>query len=214
MRRTRPSATHPSLVWLIALSQGLAACPSREPAPDVPAAVDAPSRTDVPARARRRRRSRVRIAQSGARTPTAAQSPVESDEEVAGPARPRTNPESGPTLPEDLGPPPAATFDMTQGGGGAMGLEPAQITRGMNPLMPRFGACAEFATGDDGSGPRGRVSVRMRIRNDGRPTAARVSGGNGGSDFTLCVRRVVAAARFERFEGPDIFATWGFDVDG
>lgn len=213
MRRTRSPATQRlSLAWLLALTQGLSACPSREAPPDVAPVIDATARADAPSRARRRRRSRVRLAQNGARA--TSPSPASDPTDTEAPPRPRTNPEAGPTLPEDLGPPPSTTFDMAQGGGGAVGLEPAQISRGMNPLMARFGACAEFATGDDGSGPRGRVSVRMRIRNDGRPSAARVSGGGGGAEFTLCVRRVVAAARFDRFEGPDIFATWGFDVDG
>lgn len=211
MRRSHSPATRWSAL-LFALSSALAGCPSREQPADVPAAIDAPTRPDVIARGRRRRRSRVRAAQHAARGPSEPTALTE-DESVGAP-RPRTNPESGPTLPEDLGPPPATSFDMTQGASGPMGLEPAQISRAMNPLMARFGACAEFATRDDGSGPRGRVSVRLRIRNDGRPIAARVSGGGGGPEFVLCVRRVVAAARFDRFEGPDVFANWGFDVDG
>ena len=94
-----------------------------------------------------------------------------------------------------------------------MGLEPSQVSRALNPLLPRFAACAEYVTRDDGSGPRGRVGLRMRVRPDGHPIAARVSGGGGGQEFVLCVRRVAAAARFSRFEGPDVFVTWGFDVD-
>ncbi len=54
----------------------------------------------------------------------------------------------------------------------------------------------------------------MRVRPDGSPAAARVSGGNGGPEFVLCVRRVAASARFAHFGGPDVFVTWGFDVDG
>jgi len=122
--------------------------------------------------------------------------------------------ETGPTLPEDLGPPPARTLDLgTAPGGLAEGLEPRQVSRGLDPLLPRLSACAEATTGDDGHGPRGHVTVRLRVRNDGHPVAARVSGGGGPSLFVLCVRRVVASARFERFGGADVFVTWGFDID-
>jgi hypothetical protein len=81
----------------------------------------------------------------------------------------------------------------------------------MNPLLGRLERCAA-ATGDD-RGPRGRVSVRLRIRNDGAPLAARCTGGGGPPEFLVCVRRVVASARFAPFRGPDVFASWGFDVD-
>jgi hypothetical protein len=40
-----------------------------------------------------------------------------------------------------------------------------------------------------------------------------VSGGGGPPEFLPCVRRVVAAARFEAFRGPDVMVGWGFDVD-
>ena len=122
--------------------------------------------------------------------------------------------ETGPVLPEDLGPPPSVELDLTQGAqAGPMGLEPAQIRRAMDPLLPRMAACAEATTDESGHGPRGRVGVRLRVHGDGRPTAARVSGGGGTAEFVTCVRRVVASARFDHFGGPDVFATWGFDVD-
>ena len=119
-------------------------------------------------------------------------------------------------LPEDLGPPPAVAYDLGAGSAathGPAGLEPAQISHGMDPLLPRCGACAEATTDDQGHGPHGRVTVRLRIRGDGRPIAARVSGGGGPPEFITCVRRVVASARFDHFGGPDVFATWGFDVN-
>lgn len=121
--------------------------------------------------------------------------------------------ETGPTLPEDMGPPPSMELDLTQNGGAPMGLEPAQVRRAMEPLIPRLTSCAAATTDESGHGPRGRVAVRLRVHGDGRPMAARVSGGGGTGEFVLCVRRVVASARFERFAGPDVFVTWGFDVD-
>jgi len=140
--------------------------------------------------------------------------PAESmEDEGPAPPRPRVT-ETGPVLPEDLGPPPSQELDMTQGGaGGPMGLEPSQIRRAMDPLLPRMSACAEATTDESGRGPRGRVGVRLRVHGDGRPVAARVSGGGGTAEFVMCVRRVVASARFDHFAGPDVFATWGFDVD-
>jgi hypothetical protein len=127
--------------------------------------------------------------------------------------RPRIT-ETGPMLPEDLGSRPQMNLDMThESAQGPMGLEPGQISSGLSPLMSRFQNCAAATSDGAGHGPHGHVSVRMRIRGDGHPTAARVSGGSGPAEFTTCVRRVVAAARFDHFQGPDIFATWGFDVD-
>ncbi len=144
----------------------------------------------------------------------AAHDPVETTEDDEGPAPPRPRmTETGPTLPEDLGPPPSMELDLTQNGGAPMGLEPAQVRRAMEPLIPRLTSCAAATTDESGHGPRGRVAVRLRVHGDGRPMAARVSGGGGTGEFVLCVRRVVASARFERFAGPDVFVTWGFDVD-
>lgn len=203
-------------VAVLGLSLAIAGCPSTPPtdagAPRDLGAVDAGGRVNR-RRARRRARQRVRTAQAQQDPTTPTADPQELVDEPAEPSRPRVNPESGPTLPEEMGPPPSTTFDMSQNSNGPMGLEPSQVSRALNPLLPRFAACAEFATRDDGSGPRGRVNLRMRVRPDGHPTAARVSGGGGGGDFVLCVRRVAAAARFARFEGPDVFITWGFDVD-
>jgi hypothetical protein len=121
--------------------------------------------------------------------------------------------ETGPLLPEDLGPPPSTELDLTQGASGPMGLEPSQVRRGLDPLLGRLTACAAATADAAGNGPRGHVGVRLRVHGDGRPTAARVTGGGGVPEFVLCVRRVVASARFDRFAGPDVFATWGFDVD-
>ncbi len=116
-------------------------------------------------------------------------------------------------LPEDLGPPPATTYDLGGGSTGPMGLSPEQVSEGFRPVMARLTTCAAATTDDQGHGPHGRVTVRIRVGGDGRPKAARVSGGGGPLEFLPCVRRVVASARFERFAGPDVFATWGFDVD-
>lgn len=193
-------------------------CPSSPP-PDAGAPRDANATADAPVRRNRRlrrraARNRVRPSNGVAAAPTNEPAAEVYDEDPPEAPRVRHNPESGPTLPEDLGPPPATTFDMTQANSGPMGLEPAQVSRALNPLLPRFAACAEYATRDDGSGPRGRVNLRLRVRPDGSPAAARVSGGNGGPEFVLCVRRVAASARFAHFGGPDVFVTWGFDVDG
>ncbi len=121
--------------------------------------------------------------------------------------------ETGPTLPENLGPAPEQTMDLAGGGEGPIGLQEADVSRGFNPLLGRLSDCAAATTEDDGRGPRGRVSIRVRIRNDGRPIAARVTGGNGPPEFVLCVRRVVASARFRPFRGADEIVGWGFDVD-
>jgi hypothetical protein len=128
--------------------------------------------------------------------------------------RPRIT-ESGPMLTEAVGRPSGATYDMTHASAasGPMGLEPSQIARGMNPLLGRLSRCADATSDDQGHGPRGRVSIRLRIHANGSPAAAQVSGGGGSADFVTCVRRVVASARFDSFAGPDVFATWGFDVD-
>lgn len=134
------------------------------------------------------------------------------DESAAPRVRPRIT-ETGPMLPEDLGPPPDVHYDLGAGQNGPMGLEPAQISRGMNPLMGRLSVCADATTDDNGHGPHGHVTVRLRIHNDGHPMAARVSGGGGPPEFITCARRVVASARFDHFSGPDVMATWGFDVD-
>jgi hypothetical protein len=137
------------------------------------------------------------------------------DEDTTPPAprpRPRIT-ETGPMLPEDLGRPPGATLDLTRNVRGPLGLDPAQVTHGMNPLLGRLGACAEATTDDQGHGPRGRVTVRLRVRPSGVPAAARVMGSGGRPEFIACVRRVVASARFPAFEGPDVFATWGFEID-
>lgn len=191
--------------------------PPHDAAPSVAAAPDA----GRSARRRRRRRGPSQAGAHASNTAAGAQgsngvnnAPAEVDDEVDEPPRPRTMPETGPTLTEDLGPPPSASFDMTQSQGeGPIGMDPHAVSRGLDPLLPRFSACAAFATDDQGRGPHGRVTVRLRIRNDGQPLAARVSGGGGSSDFVLCVRRVVASARFSRFNGPDAMASWGFDVD-
>ncbi len=122
-------------------------------------------------------------------------------------------PERGPVLTDNLGPPPEGHFDMTAAQEGPIGLTPDQVRHGLEPLMSRFTQCVEWGTDDEGRGPRGRVSIRLRIHNDGRPVAARVSGGGGSAEFVTCVRRVVAASRFDRFGGPDVMAGWGFDVD-
>lgn len=204
----------PWLLGLVGLACGASpGCHSAPPkAPDAGPAVVAT--TDVGARARTRRPRRRRPV---ARTPNAPQvaasEPAEpEDDEGPAPPRPRMT-ETGPTLPEDLGPPPSMEMDLTQGNQGPMGLEPAQVRRAMDPLMARLGNCAAATTDESGRGPRGRVNVRLRVHGDGRPTAARVSGGGGSAEFVLCVRRVVASSRFDHFAGPDVFVTWGFDVD-
>jgi hypothetical protein len=189
-------------------------CPSSPPAAVDAAAIVRPAPVDAGARARsgRRRRRRPTAQTPGAQV--AANEPTEmAYDEGPAPPRPRVT-ETGPVLPEDLGPPPSQELDMTQGGAtGPMGLEPSQIRRAMDPLLPRMSACAEATTDESGRGPRGRVGVRLRVHGDGRPVAARVSGGGGTAEFVTCVRRVVASARFDHFAGPDVFATWGFDVD-
>lgn len=212
---TTPTRAEVRRLSLLGLCLSMLGCPSSPP-PDAAAPRDVPAVSDSGPRRARRGRRRRRIARRRAPAPEARvdeQAPDEFDE-APEPSRPRVNPESGPTLSEDLGPPPAAAFDMTQMAQGPMGLAPSQVSRALDPLIPRFTACAAYATRDDGSGPRGHVRIRMRVRPDGHPTAARVSGGSGGAEFTLCVRRVAAAARFASFHGPDVFVTWGFDIDG
>lgn len=111
-------------------------------------------------------------------------------------------------LPEELGPAPSMQLDLSQSNEGPLGIEPAQVSRGMDPLMNRLQVCAAATDA------RGRVSVRMRIRPDGVPTAARVSlSGGADGEFIPCVRRVVASARFSRFNGPDAIVSWGFSID-
>ena len=115
--------------------------------------------------------------------------------------------ETGPMLPDDVGHAGAVNFDMTNGsaGSGPIGLDPAQISEGLRPLMPRFTNCAAATSG------HGHVGVRLRIRNTGSAIAAHVTGSPG--EFITCVRRVIASAHFDHFNGPDAFANWGFDVD-
>jgi hypothetical protein len=203
------------LAACVSLGTACPGCPDRE-APATTsrdASVDAPA--DVRAsRARGRRRRRgVRAAVTGASARN-AQAPVEAQDDTEAPEAPRPRiTETGPMLTENLGPPPEVSYEMGGADEGPTGLSPEQVTRGMNPLMGRFGNCAAATTDEQGNGPHGRVSVRMRIHNDGRPIAARVSGGGGPPEFLPCVRRVVAAARFEAFRGPDVMVGWGFDVD-
>ncbi|MBL8600995.1 MAG: hypothetical protein JNK72_03630 [Myxococcales bacterium] len=186
-----------------------------------PSAADAAPEAGLRGRRRARRqrpRPGARLAQHApaAGNPSAegpSETADEGEEEEAPRPRPRVT-ETGPMLPENLGPPPAQTLDFgAANGDGPQGLEPAQVRRAMEPLLGRCGACVEATRSDDGRSPRGRVSVRLRVRNDGRPLAAQVSGGGGTAEFVTCVRRVVASARFDRFSGPDVFVTWGFDVD-
>jgi hypothetical protein len=207
-------------------------CAGREPrGADV--VISSPTTDATAARsARRRRRTRVRSAQAAVspRSSSAARSsagattlslatstgpsvPVEVSEPDE-PDRPRPRiTESGPMLPEDLGPPPQQSMDFTSGGAGPVGLSERDVSRALEPLLTRLGSCAAATTDDDGRGPHGRVSIRMRVRNDGRPLAARVTGGGGPRDFVHCVRRVVASARFPAFRGADEIIGWGFDVD-
>lgn len=206
---------HPTVLAAVALTAGCPGCPDTPPpaAPARDAAADVPR--DAPARgARRRRRSRVRVASADPqRNARAAAEPASDDNAAEEPGpRPRIT-ETGPMLPEDLGPPPEVSYDMGAGGEGPMGLTPSQVSRGLDPLMGRLGTCAAATTDDQGRGPHGRVGVRLRIRSDGRPAAARVSGGGGPPEFVTCVRRVVASARFESFRGPDVIVSWGFDVE-
>ena len=135
-------------------------------------------------------------------------------EESAPRERPRMT-EAGPMLPEDVGRAGNIAYDMTTAGApsGPMGLEPSQISRGLDPLLGRMSNCAAATADSAGHRAHGRVTVRLRIHPSGAPAAARVSGGGGSAEFVTCVRRVVASARFASFGGPDSFATWGFDVD-
>ncbi len=210
---------HPFALTLSLCIAGCPGCPDDSKAPADVVVATARDAAPPTKRGPRRRRARVRSGASAQRNANGAvantgatEAPVDDtvvDEEAP---RPRIT-ETGPMLPEDLGPPPEVTYDMGAGGEGPMGLDEAQVSRGFDPLMGRLGNCAAATTDERGRGPHGRVSVRMRIRNDGRPVAARVSGGGGGADFVTCVRRVVASARFPRFRGPDVIVGWGFDVD-
>ncbi len=206
-----------ALAASIALASGCPGCPGSDaPANDHrDAAVDA-ARDASNARGRGRRRRRgVRVASAGSNAQRGAQQPtepIEDDPSEPEPQRPRIT-ETGPMLTENIGPAPEVSYDMGAGSEGPMGLSPEQVTRGMNPLMNRLGNCAAATTDERGVGPHGRVSVRLRIHNDGRPIAARVSGGGGPPEFIPCVRRVVASARFDTFHGPDVIVGWGFDVD-
>lgn len=214
---------------LAVLSFALLGCSFLHPdAPARDAAVDRPhDATTVATRRRRRNRNGRVTAQNnpganahapGSPAGSEALDPINGVDDPGDPGdpAPRERPritETGPMLPEDLGSAPDVHYDMGAGQTGPMGLEPAQITRGMNPLMHRLTVCADATTDDNGRGPRGHVTVRLRIHNDGRPVAARVSGGGGPPEFITCARRVVASARFDHFGGPDVMATWGFDVD-
>lgn len=212
---------------LLALAPAELGCDGKKPGPD--AAISAPSVEDAAVtarRGRRRRRTRVRSGNSGSLAQNSANSgndpvnsgssanstgPQEIDE--PDPPRPRIT-ETGPMLPENLGPAPEQTLDMTGSGGeGPIGLSENDVNRALNPLLSRMGNCAAATTDDDGRGPHGRVAIRVRVSNNGRPTAARVSGGGGPAEFTTCVRRVVASARFTAFRGSDVIVGWGFDVD-
>ncbi|MEI8254689.1 MAG: hypothetical protein WCJ30_03365 [Deltaproteobacteria bacterium] len=120
-------------------------------------------------------------------------------------ARPRIT-ENGPMLPDDVGRAAAVNYDMREGvASGPMGIDPSQVAEGLRPLMSRFTTCAAA------TGAHGHIGIRLRIASNGSPTAAHVSG-PGPAEFITCVRRVVASARFDHFNGPDAFASWGFDV--
>lgn len=214
---------HPASLSIVALLAGCPGCPGDE-RPDAAvrdAAADV--RRDAPRATRRRRRRGPRVASANGRaapraapngagaTGLAPELPDEPADEAPAP-RPRIT-ETGPMLPEAIGPAPEVTYDMGGGAEGPMGISESQVSRGLDPLLPRLGNCAAATTDDDGRGPHGRVRVRLRIRNDGRPIAAQVSGAGGPPEFVTCVRRVVASARFEGFRGPDAIVGWGFDVD-
>lgn len=109
-------------------------------------------------------------------------------------------------LPEDVGRAAAVNYDLRGGEpSGSLGLDPPQVAAGLRPLMTRFTLCAAA------TGAHGHVGVRLRIAGNATPAAAHVSS-PGPAEFTMCVRRVVASARFDHFNGPDTFASWGFDV--
>jgi len=205
-------------------------CSSRSRPADAGVGIAQPPQDSGIARGRRRRR-RTRVRTASAQSPIVAQNsgpvltqrpvqpstqatstgPIEDDE--PDPPRPRIT-ETGPMLTENLGPPPSQTIDLTTtGGDGPIGLDESAVSRALNPLLGRLGNCAAATTDDDGRGPHGRVGIRMRVGNNGRPMAARVSGGGGSSEFVTCVRRVVASARFTTFRGPEQIIGWGFDVD-
>jgi hypothetical protein len=210
-----------ALVAIAALAPLELACSQRKPQPDV--VVSAPPTLDAGVARGRRRRRRTRIVAQNSPTATdpsnsarasgstaTSTGPQEFDE--PDPPRPRIT-ETGPMLPENIGPAPEQTLDMTGGSEGPIGLSENAVSRALNPLLGRMGNCAAATTDDDGRGPHGRVSIRIRVRNDGQPIAARVSGGGGPPEFITCVRRVVASARFSAFRGSDSIVGWGFDVD-
>ncbi len=117
-------------------------------------------------------------------------------------------------LTENIGSAPQQTIDFSSGGGdGPIGLDETAVARTLNPLISRFSNCVSATTDDNGRGPHGHISVRMRVRNDGQPIAARVGSGGGGTDFVNCARRVAASARFRSFRGGDVIIGWGFDVN-
>jgi hypothetical protein len=218
-----------SIGLLLALGALVEGCsqPPAPPPPDVQTLAAPDAATAAPRARRRRRRAAGSRAMAAAHRPTTGAenafdpaSASESDlafadepDEPAPRPRPRIT-ETGPMLPEDLGRPPEVQLDMTGGeASGPMGIDPAAVSRGFAPLLGRLQRCAEGSADEQGNMPHGRITVRLRIRADGTPLAARVSGGGGPAVFIPCVRRVVASARFAPFRGPDAFATWGFDVD-
>lgn len=223
-----PATSYKPEFLCVLLAASLPACSwfHTEPVARDAAVVDRPADVTTATRGRRRRRNRgprVATAQPNGHAPVGSNGADPSvpdntndglDEapDEAPRVRPRIT-ETGPMLPEDLGSAPDVNYDMGAGQTGPMGLEPAQISRGLNPLLSRLSVCADATTDDNGRGPHGHITVRLRIHNDGRPVAARVSGGGGPAEFITCARRVIASARFDHFSGPDAMATWGFDVD-
>lgn len=207
------------MLALAAMALLMFACAQNKPLPD--AAKSAQSIAPSVAQDRRRRRTRIvtryRATASnpshGARSldSTATSTGLQQVDEVA-PLRARIT-ETGPVLPEDIGPAPAQTLDMTAGDQGPIGLSESAVRRALDPLLGRMANCAAATTDENGRGPHGHVSIRIRVRHDGQPIAARVSGGGGPAEFITCVRRVVASARFAAFRGPDAIVNWGFDID-
>lgn len=202
----------------VGLALALEGCRESRVVPAGDAAAGPDARADVTSargrRGRGRRGRRVAVANTNANenraartTESPAEDPGGGDDEQAPEPRPRIT-ERGPMLPEDLGAAPSMQMDLTQANEGPLGIEPSQVSRGLDPLMGRFQVCAAATDA------QGRVSVRLRIRADGTPLAARVSlNGNAGAEFLPCVRRVVASARFARFNGPDAMVNWGFSID-
>ena len=227
MRANEPSGTRIAVLLLIG---GVAACshPTAAAPSDVAVSSADAATGPTPRRRRGRRGARNAVASRGGTTAIGAHASIDrgasdpgaataddlalgddpggGDDEVPA-QRPRMT-ETGPMLSENVGTQANVNYDMREGSGGSgpMGLEPGQIAAGMHPLMSRLSNCAAA------TGGHGHVSVRLRIQSSGAPTAARVSG-PGPAEFTTCVRRVIASARFEHFNGPDALASWGFDVD-